>query len=178
MLELYTDRLRLRSLQEQDWPHFLALHQDPDINRYVRIPEAPEVIRQKFEQRSATWDYASGDWLTLVIETLDCAEFIGLTGLHCHSVEEQRAEVGYLLAHAGQGKGYATESLQAVVDWACLSLSVHKLVGHCAKDNIGSARVMEKCGFQLEGVFRQHFKIGDEWLDESAYGLLADERQR
>lgn len=46
MLELYTDRLRLRSLQEQDWPHFLALHQDPDINRYVRIPEAPEVIRQ------------------------------------------------------------------------------------------------------------------------------------
>lgn len=178
MLELYTDRLRIRSLQDHDWENFLALHLDPDINRYVRIPEPVEVIHQKFEQRAKTWSYTSGDWLTLVIESLETDEFIGLTGFHCQHLEEQRAEVGYLLAHASHGKGYATESLQAVIDWACLSLQVHKFVGYCAKDNIASARVMEKCGFQLEGVFRQQFKIGDLWLDECAYGLLADERQR
>lgn len=178
MLELYTDRLIIRSLQDHDWDNFLALHLDPEINRYVRIPEPEEVIRQKFDKCVKTWSYASGDWLTLVIKSLETDEFIGLMGFHCQHVEEQRAEVGYQLAHRHQDKGYATESLQAVIDWACLSFPVHKFVGFCAKDNIASARVMEKCGFQPEGVFRRQFKIGDFWLDECAYGLLADERQR
>ena len=40
MLELYTDRLKLRSLQDSDWEHFYALHSDPEINRYVRVPES------------------------------------------------------------------------------------------------------------------------------------------
>lgn len=177
MLELYTDRLKLRSLQDSDWEHFYALHNDPDINRFVRVPESQEVIRSKFQQRSDTWFYGSGDWLTLVIETVDTGQFIGLTGLYCQSFEEQRAEVGYLLAAEGHGKGYATESLMAVIDWACLSFNVHKFVGHCAKDNHASARVLEKCGFRLEGLLRQQFKIGENWLDKSAFGLLADERR-
>lgn len=178
MLELYTDRLRLRSLLDSDWDNYYALHCDPEINLFVRTPESEEVIRSKFQQRSDAWFYGSGDWLTLVIETVDTGQFIGLTGFYCQNIEEQRAEVGYLLATEGHGKGYATESLQAVIDWACLSFEVHKFVGHCALDNRASARVLEKCGFQLEGILRQHFKIGDNWFDECAYGLLAAQRQR
>lgn len=177
MLELYSERLRLRSLQAFDWPHFYTLNSDPEINRYVRLPESEAQIRSKFEQRSTEdWAYESGNWLTLVIETCDTHEFVGLTGLYCQSVEEQRAEVGYLLASSAHGKGYASESLQAVIDWACLCFGVHKFVGHCTCDNLASARVLEKCGFVREGLLRQHFKIGDNWQDEYAYGLLADER--
>ncbi|PIW61202.1 GNAT family N-acetyltransferase [Shewanella sp. CG12_big_fil_rev_8_21_14_0_65_47_15] len=178
MLELYTDRLKLRSLHESDWEHFYMLHRDPQINQYVRIPESEEVIRAKFQQRSDTWFYGSGEWLTLAIETLDTGMFVGLTGLYCQSMEDQRAEVGYLLAKEAHGKGYATESLQAVIDWACLSFDVHKFVAHCAQDNHASARVLEKCGFKLEGILRQEFKIGEQWFDDCAYGLLSTERQR
>ncbi|MGL5391968.1 MAG: GNAT family N-acetyltransferase [Shewanella sp.] len=178
MLELYTDRLRLRSVKDSDWPAFYALHRDPEVNQYVRVPEPEEVIRHKFLQRAENWFYGSGDWLTLVIETLDTQQFVGLTGLYCQSVPEQRAEVGYMLAKTAQGKGYATESLQAVIDWACLSFNVHKFVGHCAKENHASARVLLKCGFQLEGILREQVNIGGHWFDECAYGLLAAERYR
>ncbi|MGL5047268.1 MAG: GNAT family N-acetyltransferase [Shewanella sp.] len=177
MLELYTDRLKLRSLQNSDWEHFYALHIDPEINRFIRVPESQEALRSQFLQGTDTWFYGSGDWLTLVIETVDTGQFIGLTGLCCQSIEEQRAEVGYLLAAQSHGKGYATESLMAVIDWACLSFNVHKFVGYCAKDNHISARVLEKCGFRLEGLLRQQFKIAENWLDESAFGLLANERR-
>ncbi|MGI1945743.1 GNAT family N-acetyltransferase [Shewanella sp. MF08487] len=177
MLELYTDRLKLRSLHASDWEHFYALNSDPKINRFVRVPESQDALRCKFEQRANTWSYDSGDWLTLVIETVDTGQFVGLTGLYCQHLEEQRAEVGYLLAADCHGKGYATEGLTAVIDWACLSFNVHKFVGHCAKDNHASARVLEKCGFRLEGLLRQQLKIGENWLDECAYGLLADERR-
>lgn len=178
MLELYTDRLKLRSLQDNDWEHFYRLHSDPQINQYVRIPEPEDIIRTKFQQRSNTWFYDSGDWLTLAIETLDTGMFVGLTGLYCQSIEDQRAEVGYLLAKEAHGKGYATESLQAVIDWACLSFNVHKFVAHCAKENHASARVLEKCGFKFEGLLRQQFKIGNHWFDDCAYGLLEHERLR
>lgn len=178
MLELYTDRLRVRSVKDSDWHAFYALHSDPQINQYVRIPDPEEVIRQKFLQHSESWFYGSGNWCSLVIETLDTNQFIGLTGFYCQSVAEQRAEVGYMLAKSAHGKGYATESLQALIDWACLSFNVHKFVGHCAKENHSSARVLQKCGFQLEGILREQVNIGGHWFDECAYGLLAAERYR
>ena len=175
-VELYTERLRIRPLVEADWVHFLEINLDVDINRYVRHPESVAQIREKFDGRLKNWFYASGDWLTLVIEEISTNEFVGFTGLHCDDVSVNRAEVGYLLAHSAQGKGYGTESLAAVVDWASLQFQVHKFVGHCAADNIGSRRVLEKCGFKLEGILRQHFKIGDDWVDDCAYGLLSTER--
>ncbi|BAJ02928.1 Acetyltransferase, GNAT family [Shewanella violacea] len=46
MLELYTDRLRLHSLQAADWNNFLMLHQDPIINHFVRLLDEESVIRK------------------------------------------------------------------------------------------------------------------------------------
>lgn len=81
-----------------------------------------------------------------------------------------------MLSSAGQGQGYATESLAALIDWACLSVNVHKFIGICANENKASARVLEKVGFKLEGVFRHNVKIAERWIDDSIYGLLSEER--
>lgn len=177
MIELYTDRLKLRSLGLSDWADFLALHLSEEVNRYVRAPESESEIKAKFEMRCQPWFYESGEWLTLVIEELDTGQFIGFTYLHNEDIENNRAEVGYLLAVQGQGKGYATESLRALIDWACISFEVHKFVAQCAKENIGSAKVLEKCDFQLEGVLRQHIRINGVWHDDLVYGLLSNERK-
>ncbi|MBO2616678.1 GNAT family N-acetyltransferase [Shewanella algae] len=177
MIEIYTDRLRIRTLTAQDWPAFLALHCDPEVGRFVREPEPQEQIKAKFEQRSQPWRYESGDWLTLVIEELGSDCFVGLTGFYCVDPELAQAEVGYLLHPDMQGKGYATESLRGVIDWGCLSFNIHKFIGHCANDNLASVKVMEKCGFELEGILRHNFRIGDLWVDDRAYGLLSDERR-
>ncbi len=78
MLELYTDKLRLRSLRADDWDNFLMLHQDPIINQFVRRPAEESVILEKLEYRLSPWQYETGDWLTLVIEALGTDKFIGL----------------------------------------------------------------------------------------------------
>ena len=176
MLELYTDRLRLRSLRRDDWEFFLQTHQDPIINQFVRRPDQESVILKKFEHRLAPWTYESGDWLTLVIEEVDTKTLIGFTGLYCANLDCAHAEVGYMLATSGHGKGYATESLKAVIDWACLSFNVHKFIGLCAKENIASAKVLEKNGFKLEGILRDNYRVDDSWIDDCSYGLLSHER--
>ncbi|WKZ30941.1 MAG: GNAT family N-acetyltransferase [Candidatus Dojkabacteria bacterium] len=49
-----------------------------------------------------------------------------------------------------QGKGYATEALNRLIEF-CFSLEgVHKIFGECDKENIASQRIMEKCGMKFE----------------------------
>ena len=173
---MYTDRLKLRSLHSDDWLNFLHVQQDPIINQFVREPDCKSVLRDKFEHRLSPWIFDSGDWLTLTIEEIGSNRFIGFTGLYCANFNLGHVEVGYMLSSAGQGQGYATESLAALIDWACLSVNVHKFIGICANENKASARVLEKVGFKLEGVFRHNVKIAERWIDDSIYGLLSEER--
>lgn len=176
MIELYSDRLKLRSLNPADWACFLAINQDSEINTFVRQIESNEHIKRKFEQRLQPWEFESGDWLTLMIEEIATGEFVGLGGFYCADLVLKHAEVGYLLSAQHQGKGYATEALRCVIDWGAHVFDIHKFSGLCDVRNIGSARVMIKCGFKQEGLLRENNKIGDTWSDDYLFGLLASER--
>ncbi len=66
------------------------------------------------------------------------------------------AEIGYGILEEYQGCGYATEAVQAVVDWAFQHPYVTALEAETAPDNSASKRVLEKCGFIANG------KIGEE----------------
>ena len=52
-----------------------------------------------------------------------------------------------------QGYGYATESLQAVIDWGRLQFNIHKYVAVCERGNFASQKVLTKLGFNLEAEF-------------------------
>ncbi|MCL1065394.1 GNAT family N-acetyltransferase [Shewanella olleyana] len=172
MIELYTDRLTIRSMQESDWPDVLALNTNQSVLKHIRKVTSVADIKETFSQRLAPWDYASGKWLTLVIETVNTNEFVGLTGFYCESEVMNRAEVGYLIAPNHQGLGYGTESLKAVIDWGIHQFNIQKFIGYCAVENLGSANVMLKCGFLQEGLLRDNHCIGDHKIDEYIFGLL------
>ncbi|MGX9462926.1 GNAT family N-acetyltransferase [Shewanella sp. A14] len=175
-IQIYTERLVLRNLQQHDWLDFLRLHLDDGINQYIRSIESESDIVAKFEQRKALWQFESCDWLSLVIERIDTNEFVGLIGFRCDDAELRRAEVGYIIAPEQQGMGFATESLQAVTDWGALQFRMHKYIGICAQQNTASRMVLEKVGFVLEGTLRQNCYIYGVWLDDCYLGLLTDQR--
>jgi ribosomal-protein-alanine N-acetyltransferase len=78
---------------------------------------------------------------------------LGGTGLSFKS--PTCAVTGYVFAQDAWGCGYATESLQAMVELA-RELGVQRLEAICHIDHRASARVLEKCGFQLEEILREH----------------------
>ncbi|WP_137221605.1 GNAT family N-acetyltransferase [Shewanella sp. MEBiC00475] len=176
-INLYSDRLKLRNLQSNDWSDFLRLHFDGSINQYIRNIESESDIISKFEQRKAEWLFETGDWLSLIIERIDTNEFVGLIGFRCDDEELRRAEVGYLIAPEQQGLGFATESLRTVTDWGALQFKMHKYIGLCAQQNTASRRVLEKVGFVLEGTLRQNSCIDGIWLDDCYMGLLTAQRE-
>ncbi len=84
---------------------------------------------------------------------LHSGEVIGHVGL---SPVAGGAEVGYAIAAAQQGQGYATEALNETLRWAFSELELPRVLGIVASDNRGSIRVLEKAGFTLvEETLRQ-----------------------
>lgn len=90
-------------------------------------------------------------------------------------VERFNAEIGYWLGEAVWGRGVATAALQAFVDWTFASTDLVRLEALVFEWNPASCRVLEKCGFVLEGRLRRAvFKDGQQ-LDGLLYARLAPE---
>ncbi len=83
-----------------------------------------------------------------------------------------KAEIGYWLARDYWGRGIMTDAVKAYVKYAFEELGLHKLVAHVFELNIGSARVLERSGFKLEGRLRKHFCKDGNLYDARIYGLL------
>ena len=71
-------------------------------------------------------------------------------------LEHGTVEIGMWVRADEAGRGLGTRVLRAMVDWADADWPIHKLTWQCDSRNLASARVAEKCGFQLEGHLRAH----------------------
>ena len=82
--------------------------------------------------------------------------------------------LGYRLDEQLQGKGYMTQAVKAVVDYAFQTMRLHRIEANVMPRNIASRRVLEKCGFREEGLAKKYLKIGGVWEDHIHMVLLND----
>ncbi|MEO3809004.1 GNAT family protein [Sphaerisporangium sp. B11E5] len=170
---LSTDRLTIRRFHADDAAALAAYRSDPEVARY-QVWETPFPLERAVTLVAAL---ASGDpeepgWFSYAID-LD-GTLIGDIGVKLHRNRRQ-AKIGYTLAAAYQGKGYATEALTAFLGHLFTERGLHRVSAGCDVRNVRSARLLERLGFQSEGLRRRHIWIKGEWTDDLLYGLLASE---
>jgi ribosomal-protein-serine acetyltransferase len=92
-------------------------------------------------------------------------------------LEHGTSEIGMWVRADEAGRGLGTRLLRAMVDWADAAWPFQKLTWHCDSRNLASARVAEKCGFQLEGRLREHAPAttGDYRATTLVFGLLGSD---
>jgi [ribosomal protein S5]-alanine N-acetyltransferase len=83
-------------------------------------------------------------------------------------VTEHRAQVGYVVNEPFRGRGFATRAVEALVDRLEADTSIFRIWATCALDNPASTRVLEKCGFQREGILKS-------WVVYPALGAHASD---
>jgi len=88
----------------------------------------------------------------------------------------QSGQIGYWIGEAYSGKGYMPEALRLVADYAFDTLRLHRIEAACIPDNKRSMRVLEKAGFQREGLLRSYLRINGIWHDHYLYALIADDQ--
>ncbi|MFS0559309.1 GNAT family protein [Terribacillus sp. 179-K 1B1 HS] len=91
-------------------------------------------------------------------------------------IERKTAEkcmIGYSLDEAHNGKGYMTEAVQLALDFAFGEAKFHRVEAGVMPRNLGSIAVLEKCGFQREGLERDLLRISGQFEDHYKYSILA-----
>jgi ribosomal-protein-alanine N-acetyltransferase len=87
----------------------------------------------------------------------------------------QHGTLGYWMGQQFAGKGYMTDAVSALSNFAFTKLSLHRLHAACIPENIASQKVLEKNGFLREGYARRYLKIAGVWADHYLYAKLADD---
>jgi ribosomal-protein-alanine N-acetyltransferase len=173
-LTLRTGRLDLRPLVDADADAFFALRSDPVVQRYgsgvwTDLQQAHTRIADN--QR----DMAAGQLVELAIVRREDASLLGTCTLFHHDAACRRAEIGYALMVPAWGRGYASEAATALLDWGFAHMGLNRVEADIDPRNAGSARVLERLGFALEGRLRERWIVAGEKSDSAIYGLLAAE---
>jgi RimJ/RimL family protein N-acetyltransferase len=156
---LESGRLRLRAFRPDDFEDFYAVHSDPRVQRYWSFPAWTERAQARDYFASALSGRDPEVRLCWTIARRDDDRLIGATTLYAINRAQGRAELGYALAAAQWGHGYAGEALRLVFAYAFGPLGLRRLEADIDPRNEPSCRLVERLGFVREGLLRERWHV-------------------
>jgi len=147
IIEFQTPRLRLRQWRDSDRGPFAALNADPVVMQFFLAP----ITREASDASIDAWQsqFAERGWSNWAVEVTETQTFIGFVGL---SVLRRVlpfspcVEIGWRLARAHWGKGYATEGARGALRIGFERLALQEIVSFTTVLNLRSRAVMERIG--------------------------------
>ncbi|MBO4493836.1 MAG: GNAT family N-acetyltransferase [Ruminococcus sp.] len=151
-----TARLLIRPFRLSDAEDAFEWRSDPEVNRFMPYPCDTDIVslRQRIEEWIAEKD-------KFALELRETGKVIGDISLEWNE-KDKAYEIGYNINRSFWGRGYATEAVHGLLDWATVELEAHDFTAFYAKDNGASGRVLEKCGFRQEYIGRYSRNDGSE----------------
>jgi RimJ/RimL family protein N-acetyltransferase len=147
--------LRLRLPTSDDVTAITALCQDPDIQRWTRIPSPYTEDDARGFVAAANLGVADGTAIhLLVVPVDDPATILGAVGVSLDPADFS-GEVGYWLGRDARGRGIATRAARMICRVAFEQLGARYLLLTCAEGNAASNAIASRLGFALEGVLRE-----------------------
>lgn len=169
---LETERLTLRPFTVEDSDDLFALQSDPFVLRYWDSPPWGERSRVDRFLDGCRRMAEEGSGARVVVERTSDRAFVGWCTFNGWNPEPRSASLGYCLAQAAWGHGYATEAARALLGWAYDALDLNRVQAEADTRNAASARVLEKLGFVREGTLREDCVVDGVVSDSWVYGLL------
>jgi RimJ/RimL family protein N-acetyltransferase len=149
---LTIDELVLRPWRVTDAPALLAACQDPEIARWVTIPQPYRAADAEafIEAASTMWRTGTGAPFAIV----DAATDRLLGAVTRFGPDGHQATFGLWLVPEARGRGVGTRSLRRLAEWTFETTVVFRLDTFIMVGNEPSERMVERAGFQREGVLR------------------------
>ncbi|GGI03815.1 GNAT family N-acetyltransferase [Egicoccus halophilus] len=158
--DLRTEHLRLRPPREDDVPAIVACCQDPDIQRFTRVP-SPYTTTD-----GQRWVTFCRDGLVrgtgahlLAVDADDDTRVLGAIGLDVDRVDDS-GEAGYWIAPDARRQGVASNGCRLLIRFGFEELGLAYIGLHAAATNPGSNAVARALGFTHEGTLRSAMRDG------------------
>jgi diamine N-acetyltransferase len=168
-------RVNLRALEPDDVEVLYAWENDRSIWHLSNtITPFSRFTLEQYVLNAGQDIYATRQLRMMIdlIEPREETRSIGSVDLFDFEPSHQRAGVGILLLEAFRGKGYASEALDLLINYAFDVLQLHQLFTNIATNNTESIRLFESKGFQFIGTKKEWNRSRNKWQDESMYQLI------
>ncbi len=172
--------------------HVLRLPQNSDYKTWYRLRSesrsflqpweptwrADELTESSFRARvlRAQQEYATGLAMPMLLFRGDDMTLLGgLTIGYIRRGAAQSCMVGYWMGEKHAGQGHMLAALRVAIPYIYGGLQLHRIEAACIPDNWKSIRLLEKAGFEREGLLRKYLKINGEWRDHMMFSRLPED---
>lgn len=171
MATLIGKNINLRALEPEDL-NFLFSTENDESFWEVSSTQAPfsKYILQKYIENAHQDIYEAKQFRFVICNTKNTP--VGMIDLFDFNPQHKRVGVGILIKSKYQGKGYGTEALEMVIDYAFTYLNVHQIFANITSNNLKSISIFEKLNFLKVGIKKDWIYSKATFKDEILYQLI------
>ncbi|WP_217586243.1 GNAT family N-acetyltransferase [Lentibacillus saliphilus] len=167
-----TNRLTLRLFQQSDAPAVAHLCNNYNLYKstlHLPYPYSVDDALAWIEHHEDHFNENKS--YTFAITDKESGQLYGTIGLS-YKQNSNNGELGYWIGEPFWGNGYATEAVEAIIQFAFSDKQYHRVYAFCFNSNPASGRVLEKVGMTQEGILIDHVKKENQYKDLLCYGLI------
>lgn len=156
---LKTERLTLRQLISSDDKDIFALRSNDNVNQYLERKPAKSIDDAKNFIQAINENIQRNESIYWAITLNGTGKLIGTICLFDFSSDNLKAEIGYELLPAFQGKGIMQEAASSVIDFGFQHIGLHSIEAYTHSENQHSTRLLEKLNFKRHSAGDDNFMI-------------------
>lgn len=145
---------------------------DPEVGGEAGLPPVDAGTLRTMMREQLPWMHERGLLAPYVIEDTETGRILGGANLRLFDPIRDTVELGYWLFVEARGRGVATRAVHALVEDAH-SRGIARVEAHVRLGNVASERVLERAGFQREGVKRKLLLHGGTRVDATLFAIVA-----
>ena len=174
--EIETTRLKIRLFKGTDVNDLYEYCSDEEVGKYISFPKynSIEDAEKRIEKCLKRYEIIEKP-IPWGIEYKEDKKLVGSIDFLTWDIENNIAEIGYVLNSKYWNKGIMTEALEAVIKFGFEKMDLNRIEICCDERNLASAKVMEKNGLKLEGVLRAKKFVKGEYINLKVYSILKNE---
>lgn len=168
----------LRELKKEDAPLMYEWMQDEEISGCFSKDMLSLTLEDAYDfcvNSVIPIQVNHGDSLHFAIVEQEKDEYLGTVSLKDIDLKHKHAEFAICLRKRAHGKGIAKKAVIQILKKAFEEYNLHKVFLNVLSDNIAAIHLYEKCGFVLEGEFREYYFKYNQYINLKWYGILKEE---
>ena len=171
-----TKRLQIRNLKTTDLADFHSYRSNPEVTKYQGFDVYTTEQASKFIQEQLDKEFGKpGEWVQYGIENKKSKKLVGDCAIKLDQYDIRIAEIGITISPTEQKKGYAKETLIAILNFLFGIENFHRITETVDAENIASINLLKSVGFKQEGHFIENIFFKGKWGSEFQYAMLKKE---
>lgn len=172
--DLSTSRCRLRRFKGSDLSAFVAYRNDPRVAALQSWEGFTRADGERLLKEVAETPMGKpGTWMQIAIADLATDSLLGDCAVHF--IDSEQCEIGFTLAPAHQGRGFAREAVAALLARLFEDWERHRVIAITDVRNTSAAQLLRRLGFRQEAHFQKHVRFKGAWCDELQFAMLREE---